>query len=147
MISVFVTCLTCAGLGVISPTHASLWPVCSVCDGTGRSWAPGAPAYGLSMTLADRVPGEVVTLGNGEQGRIAWHMPRKTKKVRPETTFLLMIDPFIGSEDPKPVAYPSSIGVASVDVSRAKVEDVSHAGERDLDLSDPVHRQIAGRLL
>jgi hypothetical protein len=147
MISVFITCPTCAGIGILAATHASLWPTCPTCDGIGRSWAPGAPSYGLEQTLADRVPGEVVTLGNGDQGRIAWHMPRKAKKVRPETTFLLVMDPFTGAEDPRPVPYPSCIGVASVDVSRAKVEDVSHAGERDLDLNDPVHRQIAGRLL
>lgn len=147
MISVFIVCPTCAGIGVVSPTHASLWPVCATCDGSGRTWAPGAPGYELEQTLADRVPGEVVTLGNGDMGKIAWHMPRKTNKVKPETTFLLEVDPFTGAEDSRPVSYPSCVGVASVDVSRAKVEDVSHAGGRDLDLNDPVHRQIAGRLL
>lgn len=145
MISVYIDCPACHGAGGFPTTL--WWARCAACDGIGRAWAPGAPSYGHETTLADRTPGEVVTLGNGERGRVLWHMPRRTKKVTPETTFLGMIEPFTDLESPLPVPYPSCVGVLSVDVSRTAGDDNAHDRSRSVDLGDPVHRQIAGRLM
>lgn len=148
MISVLVTCPTCRGAGIIHPPPVDVsWLRCSLCDGIGRSWAPGAPLYDCVIILADRDPGEIVTLGNGERAKIAWHMPRRKKKVRPLTTFLLLLDEFTERENPNPVPYPSCVGVASVDVSRRIADHDDHAGERAEDLNDPVQRTIAGGLM
>lgn len=147
MTSVFLTCPTCRGIGVLAPTHASLWPICSVCDGVGKSWVAGAPLFGCAITLADRYPGDVVTLGNGDRGKIAWHMPRKIKKVRPETTFVLLLEEFTDRELPAPLAYPSCVGVASFESTRRANDNEAHDRERTIDYSDPIHRQIAGRLI
>lgn len=142
MISVFVPCPACRGIGY----HAG-GETCASCQRIGRVWAAGAPSYSCAATLADRDPGEIVTLGNGDHGKILWHMPRKRKKVRPETTFMGLIDEFTGIESYKPVAYPSCVGVLSVDFTRGPVDREAHDRERDIDYNDPVHRQVAGRLL
>lgn len=140
MIPVYAPCPRCRGDG---GHHTTLgWDRCAACDGLGRAWAPGAPAYGSEVTLADRVPGEIVTLGTGQQARILWHMPRG----EPETTFLGLIEPFTDIESDRPVPYPSCIGVASVDVSRAAGDTKSHDRSRSIDYDDPVRRQVAGRL-
>jgi hypothetical protein len=123
------------------------WTSCPVCKQTRRVWAPGAPLFGCTITLSDRFPGEIVTLGNGDHGRILWHMPRKTKKVNPECTFLGLIEEFTGVESYSPIFYPSCVGVASVDVPRVIADDKAHDRDRDLDYGDPIHRQIAGRLI
>ena len=145
MIDLFVKCEDCSGSGVFVLVVAIRR--CKSCDGTGRMWAPGAPSYGCSAVLGDTIPGEIVTLGNGQQVRVLWHMPRRTKNVRPEMTFVGEIEPFTEIESHRPVPCPSCVGVRSVDVSRAVVEDVSHANERSVDYGDPMHRRIAGRLL
>lgn len=147
MTAVTMQCPDCGGTGKRAPNARAIWPLCARCSGVGRTWIPGAPSFGCDVTLADRDPGEIVTLGNDDRGRILWHMPRKTKKVRPETTFVGLIGMFDDIESHTPTAYPSSIGVASVDVSRRTVDHDAHAGEREIDYNDPVHRQIAGRLL
>ena len=151
MISVHVACGACQGVGGafgFDPALAlSRWMRCAACDGTGIVWAPGAPAFDCSITLADREVGEIVTLGNGQRAKIAWHAPRKSTKVRPETTFLLAVDDFSDAEDAKPVPYPSCVGVLSVDVSRATVDRDAHDHEKIEDLNDPVQRTVAGRLI
>jgi len=123
------------------------WTTCATCGQLGRVWAAGAPGYGCSSTLADRDPGEIVTLGNGERARILWHMPRRRKKVVPQFTFLGMIDDITDIESYSPIGYPSCIGVLSVDLSRMKVEDESHEREKSIDYNDPIHRQVSGRLI
>jgi hypothetical protein len=142
MIPVYVDCSACDGdcfrfdgLQMVR---------CIVCDGLGRQWAPGAPAYGRTITLADREPGEIVTLGNGQRAKILWHMPRKRPKQKPETTFLDILVEFQETETYVPVPYPSNIGVASVDTPRAAVDREAH--ERETDTSDPLQRR-AGALL
>lgn len=145
MISVHIPCPICSGAG--GRIADAGWVRCTSCDGIGRGWAGGAPLYGCSITLADRDPGEIITLGTGEQARILWHMPRKTKKVRPETTFLGMIGEFDGVESYDPVAFPSCVGVATVDSSRSIVDREAHDREKTLDYSDPMYRQPAGRLI
>jgi hypothetical protein len=153
VIPVYVPCAVCRGscrvsvvkvLGGVTSTEMLR---CWSCDGLGRQWAPGAPAYGCEIALADRVPGEIVTLGNGQRAKIQWHMPRKTKKVRPETTFLSLIAEFTDEEGQDRVPYPSCIGVLSVDLVRATIDHGAHDGERAEDLTDPVHRAAAGLLI
>lgn len=140
MIPVYVACENCDGgchvLGEDGAYHR-----CSACDGLGRQWAPGAPAYGCKITLADREPGEVVTLGNGQRAKILWHMPRKKPKVTPETTFLDILVEFHETETYIPVAYPSCVGVASVDVARAVTDREAHDRERAADPNDPMQRR------
>lgn len=88
-----------------------------------------------------------MTIGTGEQAKILWHMPRRSKKVRPETTFLGMIGAFDGVESYSPIAFPSSVGVLTVDVRRASADHEAHDRSKTEDLSDPVFRQLAGRLI
>ena len=147
MTSVYAPCPSCRGVGGWIHSASNRWLRCHTCDGIGRSWAPGAPSFGCDVTLADRDPGEVVTLGNGDRGKILWHMPRKSKKVRPETTFLGYIDEFTGAESHRPVAYPSCVGVLSVDIPRTPLDREVHDREKSLDLNDPVQRTAAGRLI
>lgn len=145
MISVYVICPTCSGDG--GAFGAIDWDRCKPCDGLGRVWGPGAPAYGCDTTLGDAGTGEIVTLGNGEQGRVLWHCPRRKKKIRPETTFLGMIEPFTEIESYTPTPYPSCVGVRTVDQTRATIDDNDHENERGVDLNDPVQRDVAGRLM
>lgn len=140
MISVYVTCPTCAGHGwMIGLTAGAGWSLCRTCDGLERVWAPGAPSYGLTVELGHRVPGEIVTLGNGDRGRILWHSPRgKDKKHPPTTTFLGLIDDF-GFEDNSPTRYPSCVGVSTVTAARGRGDD-DHLGDRGGDAGDPMQR-------
>lgn len=147
MTSVLRQCRSCSGTGSAPSTPASLWPLCAGCQGVGKTWIVGAPDFGCSITLADRDPGEIVTLGNGDRGRILWHVPRKSKKVRPETTFVGLIGEFDEIESHAPVSYPSCVGVSTVDWSRAVVDGDAHAGEREIDYNDPVYRTVDGRLI
>lgn len=136
MIPVYVLCAVCLAAGG--------WVRCAACDGLHRQWAPGAPAFGCAITLADREPGEIVTLGNGQRAKILWHIPRKRRGSVPETTFLDILVEFHETETLIPVPYPSCIGVASVDVRRAVVDREAH--EREVDAGDPLQHH-AGALL
>lgn len=147
MIPVYVDCAACRGWCFVhqAVTGIGIQTVrCIVCDGLGRQWSPGAPAYGCTVTLADREPGEIITLGNGQRAKILWHMPRKRRGQKPETTFLDILADFSEAETFVPVPYPSCIGVASVDVARVAVDRDAH--EREVDASDPLQRH-AGALL
>lgn len=137
MISIFVLCSACLNI------RLEVSGVCRACDGLGRVFAPGAPSFGCSVTLADRWPGEIVTLGNGDRVKILWHMPRKKPKQVPETTFLDILDPFTELESYRPVPYPSSIGVSAVDVSREPTDMKTHERERSVDISDPLRKRKA----
>lgn len=139
MIPVYITCPDCLGKGyTFSFSGKVAWPVCALCRGTCRRWAPGAPAYGCEITLADREPGEVVTLGNGQRAKILWHMPRRRRGQVPETTFLDILVDFTEQETFVPVPYPSCVGVSSVDAARAVVDRDAH--ERETDAGDPLQR-------
>ncbi len=134
MIPVYVVCCMCDGR-----CHLASWDRCPACDGLGRQWAPGAPAYGCDTTLADREPGEIVTLGNGLRAKILWHMPCKRRGGDPpETTFLDILVEFYETETYFAVAYPSCIGVALFDAQRKAVDREDHA--REVDVSDPLQR-------
>lgn len=144
MIPVYVPCSACGG-------SCHVWNLmelppllvrCRSCDGLGRQWAVGAPAFGCTGTLADREPGEFVTLGNGQRAKVLWHQPRKRPKVTPETTFLDILDAsdFFERETFVPVPYPSCIGVASVDNPKNVLDCEAHDRERAEDANDPMQR-------
>jgi hypothetical protein len=46
-----------------------------------------------------------------------------------------------------PIAFPSVVGVLTVDVRRASADHEAHDRSKTEDLSDPVFRQLAGRLI
>ncbi len=134
MTPVQIQCPHCRGLGYSYPPPIV---TCRICDGTRRVWAAGAPSYGCEIVLGDRVPGEVVTLGNGDHGRILWHWRSGTP-----TTYLGLISEFDGYESHRPVRYPSCIGVASVSVSRMSGDTKTHAQDRSVDIDDPMQRGL-----
>lgn len=146
MIPVYVPCSMCNGDCHLWDRFAALAALsirrCPRCDGLGRQWAPRAPAYGCTVTLADREPGEIVTLGNGQRVKILWHMPRKRPKVTPETTFIDVLDTsdFFERETFVPVAYPSCVGVSQVDNPRL-VNQYREDDARISDQNDPLQRQ------
>ena len=83
------------------------------------------------MTLADRFPGEIVTLGIGQRVRILWHAQG--------TTFVGLIDDFFDAEDHRPRGVPSCVGISTVDLVRPQRAD-NGAGARGPDPTDPLHR-------
>lgn len=121
--------------------------LCARCDGIGRVFGYDAPGYGCKERLYDRVPGEVVILGNGERARILWHTPRpeRTKrgawKVKPEVTYLGLMDGLTGDESHQPTGYPADTGVAHVELSRAVVVTMGDRG-RSVDVDDPMQRRL-----
>lgn len=139
MTSVEIPCPPCAGLGYLFP--ASGWLLCASCDGVGRTWAPGAPGYDCKIRLADREPGEIVQLGNGDRGRILWHSPRKNKRQKPDVTFIGLIGDFDDVESAIPTKYPSCVGVISVGIQRLAGDADDHAHDHSEDLSDPLQRR------
>lgn len=136
------SCGRCSGSGYIwPPPEPHSWLRCSDCGGLGEVWAPGAPRYGCQLELADRDPGELVTLGTGQRGRILWHIPKRTKHTRPEVTFVGLISDFDDVETHQPIPFPSCIGVASVAIPRAAADTDDHLGDRSADPLDPMARQ------
>lgn len=142
MIPVYVDCSACDG--DCFRFDGLIMQRCRACDGLGRQWAPGAPTYGCTVTLADREPGEIVTLGNGQRAKILWHMPRRRRGQLPETTFLDILADFSEAESLVPVPYPSCVGVASVDAARAVLDREAH--EREVDPNDPMQRHTGALL-
>jgi hypothetical protein len=131
---VYRKCQQCGGCGHIFPPPADLaWLRCSICDGSGHQLVEGAPLFGCTMTLGSRKRGEIVTLGNGDRGRIQRH----TKNGTP-MTFITLIGDFDDVESTYTTMYPSSIGVSSVADARW-CEDNDHQGERQ-DNEDPMRK-------
>jgi hypothetical protein len=104
-------------------------------------FAPGAPGYGYELELGDCVPGEVVTLGNGDHGRVLKHFPSGIP-----TTWLGPIGLFSGIESDRGVMYPSSAGVECVHLKRTQGDKRSHANSRSADPSDPLQRPAQYKL-
>jgi RecJ-like exonuclease len=125
-----VECQTCKGNGRIPPD----WVLCPVCDGRGFDWAPGGPLFGCKMQLRDRKPGEVVTLGTGDIGRIIRHDKRK-----PPATAIALFGVFDGVESDERTYFPSETGVASVS-SPAWMTAASGGRDRE-DVLDPLRKQ------
>jgi hypothetical protein len=135
MSPVHMRCTVCRG------NHGRLppdWALCTRCDGLGYEWVPGAPAFGCMITLAERRPGEVVVLGNGDRGRILRHDRRGTP-----TTILGLIGDFDGQEDTDGTWYPSCVGVASV-ASPVWLKDPNAGHVSDgSDILDPLRKKIS----
>jgi len=144
MIVVYVQCSTCHGSGCVAIRITSFYDSgrCPRCDGLGRQWAPGAPSYGCTVTLADRYPGEIVTLGTGQRAKILWHMPRKKPKQVPESTFVDLLEEFTDAETYKAVEYPSCVGVEVI-VSRVAETSAHVRGDE----GDPLQRRHGGALI
>lgn len=137
MTPMHVTCAACRGTGTMPPNQRSPWPLCAACDGCGFVFEPGAPGYGCELELGDRVPGEVVTLGNGDRGRVLRHCRNGTP-----TTWLGPIGAFSGIESHRPVTYPSSAGVAEIHETRVRVDRRQRENKRAVDLGDPLQRDF-----
>lgn len=135
MTPMHVTCQTCCGVGHGAPNERTPWPLCRPCNGLGYVFALGAPSYGCVIVLGDCVPGEVVTLGNGDHGRVLRHIRSGTP-----TTALGPIGLFDGIESDRYVMYPSSAGVDEVIVKRTRGDKRSHANSRSADPGDPLQR-------
>lgn len=121
-------CDACAGHGRTPPT----WLLCGACDGLGRQWKPHAPTYGCVITLEKAKPGDVVTLGTGDRGRVVSHS-RYGRKI----TEIRLLDPFTDQEQTQSTSYPSVTGVASI-VPQYHA-DAGYAG-RATDALDPLRR-------
>lgn len=136
-----IDCPTCLGNGYVYPPpvgHA--WLICPECGGIGTVWAPGGPLFDCVHTLGDQVAGAIVTLPTGHRGRVQWHMPRPTKKIPAEITFVTLIDDFDDYESPHPTAFHSCIGVVSVAPYTRGGE--LHDGEKAADAVDPIARRV-----
>lgn len=137
-------CDACAGAGAGWAPVILEWVRCAACGGVGHAWLPGGPAFGCTLELGDRLPGEIVELGSGERGRVAWQSPRKEPRVRPVTTFVALIDDFTDEADANPIGVDARIGVRSVaaagDTAAAKYVDLRD-GEKDADAVDPIARR------
>jgi len=124
-------CPDCRGFG-----HAPDGAVCRSCGGIGRTWVEGGPSFGCRMKLADRKVGEVVTLGNGDRGRVVRHNKRGTP-----TTELALIEEFFETEAAEPTSYPSATGVASSLPANAKSENTTGQTRSRHDQVDPLQRE------
>lgn len=140
------TCSECRGAGVVvdEARRAAAWPLCHACDGLGHVFAAGAPAFGCTMTLADRDPGDVVELGTGDRALVRWHEPRKTKKTRPHTTAVEVFGDFGGVSELELVT--SELGVRDIVVSHGAGDELDGRG----DVGDPLlnaSRAVRGALM
>lgn len=131
------TCRECGGAGHWIAGDRS---ICTACDGVGHRPIPGAPGFHCPTTLADRNAGDVVVLGTGEKVRILFTQPRKTKRVRPITTFVGVFSSDFGGDELElgnPIPLPSSFGVLEVVRSRVAGDESDGKG----DASDPLARR------
>jgi hypothetical protein len=124
-------CPSCNGVGT---KPGEPWVSCPTCDRIGKTWIPGAPGFGCKMKLGSRKVGEIVTLGNGDRGRILRHNKHGTP-----TTSLGLIGEFDDRESHTPTSYPSVTGVASVADPRFFTDDEDHAKSHE-DVVDPMRR-------
>lgn len=125
-------CAECQGTG---NRIDDAWVRCPVCKGLRKVWRPGAPLYGCKMTLAERKPGEIVTLGNGDRGKITAHRKNGTP-----TTSIALIGEFSGLESKESTTYPSCVGVISVSDPRWFYDDDPHANS-GVDDTDPMRKE------
>jgi hypothetical protein len=113
---------------------ADPWAFCATCNGLGRTWRPGAPLYGCKTTLGKRKPGEIVTLGNGDRGKILAHRKNGTP-----TTMIALIGEFSGLESKESTTYPSCVGVVSVSDPKWFYDDDAHHNS-GADETDPMRK-------
>lgn len=125
-------CDVCRGFGRVMPDQA----ICQPCDGRGRVFVDGAPSFGCKLTLADCQPGQEVTLGTGDRGRIIRHCRRGTP-----TTDVVLWCPMFGDWQEPPMSYPSATGVVIVLSTAWHRHRTKETGRRE-DLSDPLQRKL-----
>lgn len=89
-----------------------LGELCARCQGIGREFIEGGPTFGCKIALSKTKPGQIVTLGNGDRGRVIRHCHRGTP-----TTEIALIDPMFDDESTETTTYPSETGVASMSAS------------------------------
>ncbi len=109
--------------------------MCTRCDGIGRIWLDGGPSFGCKMTLATRKRGEIVTLGNGDRGRVVRHSKRGP------TTALVLIDDMFEQEAAEATEYPSETGVRSTLPALAINDDEAGQAKSRHDQVDPLQRE------
>jgi hypothetical protein len=124
-------CSACNGFG--RGGDAMCWP----CDGIGRVWIDGGPSFGCKMRLATRKVGEVVTLGNGDRGRIIRHCRRGEP-----STEIAIIDEMTEEEAEVTTSYPGTTGVRSTLPAGAKEEDAAGRSRTRRDQLDPLQRDV-----
>lgn len=110
---------------------------CAGCSGIGRVWIEGGPSFGCKMLLGTRKRGEVVTLGNGDRGRVVRHSQRGP------TTTLALIDPMLDCESDDHTEYPSETGVRSTMPALAVKDDEAGQTKARHDYVDPLQRTKA----
>lgn len=121
-------CPDCSG-------YSSGWKLCKTCDGIGRVFIEGAPSFGCKLTLEDCEPGQEVTLGTGDRGRVLSHCQRGTP-----TTEVILFDPMYEDWQETSTRYPSSTGVVIVLSTAWHRIPVRGRGE---DVIDPLKRTKA----
>lgn len=126
-------CPDCAGHGRLQPESIC----CTRCDSIGRVFIQGGPSFGCKIILGTRNIGEVVTLGNGDRGRVVLHSRRGT-----HTTMVALIDEMFDAEERTPTSYPSSTGVKSTMPSLSRPEDQSGRKQSRVDHSDPLQKEM-----
>lgn len=120
-------CPACQGFGKIFTVGASEF--CQACKCIGRVYIEGGPSFGCKYTLEDCKPGQIVTLGNGDRGRVIQHVRRGKP-----TTEVALIEPMFEEEATATTTYPSETGVASMSASWwKKTEGGNRAREDHLD--------------
>lgn len=127
-------CSECTGYG----RRGTDWMCCERCDGIGRVFIAGGPSFGCKLQLSGRKRGEIVTLGNGDRGRVVSH----SKRGRPSTRIAL-IDELFETESPAPTEYPSSTGVRSTLPALAQRDDEAGNARAKVDNMDPMQRNVA----
>jgi hypothetical protein len=126
-------CPRCGGVGW---ERDDMFKLCLDCGGVGKTWIPGAPGFGCKIVLGKRKVGEIVTLGNGDRGRIVRH----DKRGAPRTSVALIGD-FDDIQAEEATSYPSATGVVSVSDPRWHDDDSGHAHSRE-DQADPIRKAI-----
>jgi len=116
-------CPDCQGFGKVYG-QGGVNEFCKTCDAIGRVFIDGGPSFGCKTTLAQCKPGQIVTLGNGDRGRIVQHNKRGSP-----TTEINLIDPMFDEESRSSTTYPSETGVASMSASSWH-QDPHHGGQR-----------------
>lgn len=124
-------CTSCQGTGNCLDDY---WRRCPVCNGLRKVWMAGAPLFGCKITLGQRKPGEIVTIGNGDRGKILAHRRNGTP-----TTMIALIGEFSGLQSKESTTYPSCVGVISVSDPRWFYDDDRHADSRE-DETDPMRK-------
>ena len=126
-------CPDCRGLGKITGPDQGI-EFCRTCKAIGRVFIDGGPSFGCKFTLAQCKPGMIVSIGNGDRGRVVRHCKRGSP-----TTMVNLIDPMFDEEEISSTTYPSETGVASMSAS-SWLQDPSGGHRAREDHLDPLQQ-------